>query len=138
MGQQQLLLLVLAVIIVGIAIVVGITMFRAQSASANLDAVTNDLMNLASRAQQYWVRPTSMGGGGGDFTGGGTGLMTLAQLTPQPTNDNGTYSLGALTTTTAIINGVGTQNGDGVGGNCAANVLVTMPAGTIVLTVTDR
>jgi hypothetical protein len=37
MGQQQLLLLILGVIIVGIAIAVGVTMFSAQSTEANKD-----------------------------------------------------------------------------------------------------
>jgi len=50
MGQQQLLLIVLSVIIVGIAVVVGINMFSASAASSNLEAVSNDLLNLASRA----------------------------------------------------------------------------------------
>jgi Tfp pilus assembly protein PilE len=139
MGQQQLLLLVLAVIIVGIAIVVGITMFRAQSASSNLDAVTNDLMNLASRAQQYYVRPTSMGGGGNFFTG-----MTIGHLTPAQTgattvtNENGTYSVPTVQPQRAVIHGVGTQDGDGDNTPCTADVVVLMPAGTCSLAVSNR
>ena len=42
MGQQQLLLIVLGVIIVGIAVVVGINVFTASSANANRDAVIAD------------------------------------------------------------------------------------------------
>ncbi|MDZ7766193.1 MAG: hypothetical protein U5K00_17525 [Melioribacteraceae bacterium] len=48
MGQQQLLLIVLGVIIVGIAVVVGINVFTASSAAANRDAVISDLTNLSS------------------------------------------------------------------------------------------
>ena len=43
MGQQQLLLIILGVIVVGIAVAVGITMFSDSAISANRDAVTNDL-----------------------------------------------------------------------------------------------
>jgi hypothetical protein len=119
MGQQQLLLLVLAVIIVGIAIVVGISMFNAQAASANLDAVTNDLMNLGSRAQQYYIRPESMAGGGGDFDG-----MTILDLTTDDNNENGIYTLMSGSGQTAVIRGDGRQDGDDDGTNCRAEVTV--------------
>ncbi|OGU83559.1 MAG: hypothetical protein A2279_01290, partial [Stygiobacter sp. RIFOXYA12_FULL_38_9] len=68
MGQQQLLLIVLGVIIVGIAVVVGINVFTASSSQANRDAVISDLTNLASLAQQYYRKPTALGGGGNTFT----------------------------------------------------------------------
>ena len=51
MGQQQLLLIILGVVVVGIAVVVGITMFQDNAISANRDAVTNDLVSLGARAQ---------------------------------------------------------------------------------------
>lgn len=69
MGQQQLLLIVLGVIIVGIAVVVGINVFTASSSQANRDAVVADLTNLGSMAQQYYKKPTALGGGGNSFTG---------------------------------------------------------------------
>ena len=69
MGQQQLLLIVLGVIIVGIAIAVGISMFRTNAQSSNRDQVINDLNNLAATAQEYWRKPTSMAGGGQSFGG---------------------------------------------------------------------
>ena len=67
MGQQQILLIVLSVILVGIAIAVGITMFRAQARNSNLDGIISDLNNLGSIAYQYKIRPVSMGGGGGEY-----------------------------------------------------------------------
>ncbi len=69
MGQQQLLLIILGVIIVGIAIAVGLSMFSAQSVQSNKDAIINDLNNLAANAYQYRIRPSSMGGGNGKYTG---------------------------------------------------------------------
>lgn len=69
MGQQQLLLIILGVIVVGIAIAVGISLFSAQSVQSNKDAIINDLNNLGAHAYQYKIRPTSMGGGEGYYTG---------------------------------------------------------------------
>lgn len=107
MGQQQLLLIILGVIVVGIAVAVGITMFQDNAVSANRDAVTNDLVNLASRAQQYYRRPTALGGGQGDFD-----LLTLVKLTSKPINPNGTYALTSAAGQTAVIEGYGTENGN--------------------------
>ncbi|MDZ7722096.1 MAG: hypothetical protein U5R06_04525 [candidate division KSB1 bacterium] len=119
MGQQQLLLIVLSVIIVGIAVVVGINMFNSQAASSNLEAVTNDLLNLAARAQQYYVKPTGMGGGGNSFAD-----LTIQHLTAKTSNDNGTYSLGTVASDQVQIIGIGTMDGDDVAGNCEATVTV--------------
>ena len=69
MGQQQLLLVILTVIIVGIAIAAGMTMFTAQSVQANKDAIINDLNNIAAHAYQYRLRPKSMNGGAGSYAG---------------------------------------------------------------------
>ena len=89
MGQQQLLLIILGVIIVGIAIAVGLSMFSSQSISSNKDAVINDLNNLFANAYQFRIRPTSMGGGGGSYAG--YGIPTTLSL-----NENGKYTLGTV------------------------------------------
>ena len=67
MGQQQLLLLVLSAIIVGISIVIGINMFASSAVQANQDAVLQDCMNIAARAQEWYRRPAVMGGGNHSF-----------------------------------------------------------------------
>jgi hypothetical protein len=69
MGQQQLLLIILGVIIVGIAIAVGLSLFSAQSVQANHDAIINDLNNISANAYQYYIRPQSMGGGANSYGG---------------------------------------------------------------------
>ncbi|MHB1686346.1 MAG: hypothetical protein ACYCVH_03100 [Ignavibacteriaceae bacterium] len=102
MGQQQLLLIVLGVIIVGIAIVVGINLFNANAVSSNRDAVIADLNNLAAQAHQYYIRPTSMGGGGNSFTGWD---ITKTGLTSTP---NGTYTA-SIAPAQVTITGVGVQ-----------------------------
>ena len=67
MGQQQLLLVILVTIIVGIATVVALNVFGTQAEQANEDAVRQDMMSGAATAQGYYMRPTNMGGGGGEF-----------------------------------------------------------------------
>ncbi|HAB52883.1 MAG: hypothetical protein A2315_13125 [Ignavibacteria bacterium RIFOXYB2_FULL_35_12] len=101
MGQQQLLLIVLGVIVVGIAVVVGINLFNANAVSSNRDGVVSDLNNLGAMGQQYYKKPTSMGGGGNTFTG-----WTLpAEL---DTTANGNYVL-TVNAQSLTIEGYGTE-----------------------------
>lgn len=69
MGQQQLLLIILGVIIVGLALYMGINLFRANAIEGKRAIVTNELVNLAAMAQQYYLRPSALGGGNRRFTG---------------------------------------------------------------------
>ena len=69
MGQQQLLLIVLGVIIVGVAIWVGVAMFSAYSVSSNKQAIILDLQSLEQDIIAYSRKPRVMGGGGGNMTG---------------------------------------------------------------------
>ncbi|VAX21983.1 hypothetical protein MNBD_IGNAVI01-392 [hydrothermal vent metagenome] len=113
MGQQQLLLIVLGVIIVGIAVVVGINVFTASAIEANRNAVISDLTNLASMAQQHYRKPAAMAGGGNAFnaSNGGTAWTIPAQL---DTTANGTYSATVNASTVTLV-GLGTEkNGSSV------------------------
>jgi hypothetical protein len=96
MGQQQLLLIILGVIIVGIAIAVGLSLFSAQSVQSNRDAIINDLNNLAAQAYQYMIRPSSMGGGQGSYGG-------FSIPSKMVTNENATYSIGAATASASAM-----------------------------------
>ncbi|MCS7052717.1 MAG: hypothetical protein NZM09_03160 [Ignavibacterium sp.] len=69
MGQQQLLLIVLGVIIVGIAVVVGINLFNTSAEESTKDTLVSEGTNLGALAQQYYKKPSEMGGGGGSFVG---------------------------------------------------------------------
>lgn len=124
MGQQQLLLIVLGVIIVGIAVVVGINLFNANATNANRDGVISDLNNLGAMAQQYYKKPTSMGGGGNEFTGWTipTGLDSTA---------NGTYAPPTVTATTVTIVGTGTE----LGTNGTSPVQATCTVGPTTISV---
>jgi len=114
MGQQQLLLIILGVIVVGIAVAVGISMFTDNAISSNRDAVTNDLVNLASRAQQYYRRPSMLGGGQGSFSGITADVSGLRKLTSMPNgqNANGTYSIVSSSRSSLVLRGLGTETGN--------------------------
>lgn len=57
MGQQQLLLLVLGVVIVGIAVAVGIQAYTANEKKSNLDGLTLQARTIAVEAHAYSKRP---------------------------------------------------------------------------------
>jgi len=122
MGQQQLLLIVLGVIIVGIAVVVGINVFTASATEANRNAIIGDLTNLASMAQQYYRKPTEMAGGGNDFTG----WTIPVQL---ESTANGNYTLTSAGAAAAIIVAKGTEVTSGTD-----TVQVTMTVGPTTIT----
>lgn len=120
MGTQQILLIVLSVIIVGIAVAVGITMFNAQAVNSNRSACISDMNNFASQAQAYYKTPVSHGGCGSVITNydaadliawigmpdaAGTGLSTgngsfaVSELGTLATADGGTGNAVAITFT---------------------------------------
>ncbi len=98
MGQQQLLLIILGVIIVGVAIAVGINLFGSSSVSSNKDAIVNDLQNLAADVYQYKIRPISMGGGGYSYAN----YQIPMVLRP---NENATYTTGPVSATSITFIG---------------------------------
>jgi hypothetical protein len=98
MGQQQLLLIVLGVIVVGIAVVAGMSLFSASRESACKDELVSHNTAIAANAQQYFAKPTSMGGGNLSFTG----FPTLALLKLNTTT-NGTYTIDVSAKTTGTI-----------------------------------
>ena len=109
MGQQQLLLIIVGIIIVGIAITTGIYLFSANTVSSNKDAILNDLNNIGQYAYRYKLRPEPLGGGGRTYTG-----FVLPGLLAS--NENATYSSVAtatkVTLTAVSKSGYGTVSAD--------------------------
>jgi hypothetical protein len=62
MGQQQLLLLIAGVVIVGLATIVGIRASTESSTRANNDAMLHDAVSIATIAQAWKRRPNPLGG----------------------------------------------------------------------------
>lgn len=69
MGQQQLLLIVLGIIIVGLSVVVGIALFQEHAIEQQRNEVLNECILLAAEAQRHYRRPIVLGGGGNTFNG---------------------------------------------------------------------
>lgn len=63
MGQQQLLLLVLGIVLVGLAVAVGISAFRENDRKAALDIDTARTAQYAGLAVAWRATPQAMGGG---------------------------------------------------------------------------
>lgn len=106
MGTQQLLLIVLGVIIVGIAVVVGIGIFGTNSQQANADAVAQDCLRIAANAQGYYRKPVMLGGGGNSFTG-----LTLGKCGwKSAINQNGSYTLSSVQAGSFVVTGTGAMS----------------------------
>jgi hypothetical protein len=143
MGTQQLLLIVLGVVIVGVAIAVGITLFKSNAEATNRDQVISDLENLGSVAQQYYRKPASFGGGEGNFgnfslppldTGNGNGSFSLSTSLPSGTD----YVAGSVTAIsgpeqTIYIIGCGNELGDN--GIDPVKAMLKVTADTLQVTV---
>ncbi len=132
MGQQQLLLIVLGVIIVGIAVVVGINVFTASASQSNRDAVIADLTNIASMAQQHFRKPAALGGGGGAFDASKNGTAWTVPATLVRTPNMSADVAATVTATSVTLVGVGTENGN----DGATKVKVTMVVGADAITST--
>lgn len=105
MGQTQLLMIVLAVIIVGIAVAVGISQLGESALAGNRDALTLDCQTVVSKAQGWYRKPVSLGGGGNSFTG-----FTLAKSGTDSTNANGSIAVISAANAAFTVKCTGTEN----------------------------
>jgi hypothetical protein len=147
MGTQQILLIVLSVIIVGVAIAVGINMFNNQAYNSNKTAIAADAQSFATQVVQYYKTPTSQGGGGQALIDAGatppvtaaataTALSAYLGWTSGATfNDNGLYAITNITATSVVITGHGkTAKGSAYG---KVVTTISFPDGTIASTLSD-
>lgn len=110
MGQTQLLLVVLGLMLIGIAIYVGVSIFSAHTVEHTRNAIIVDLQNFATRANAFYWKPLSQGGGGKSFHD-----ITLARIYPVEENVNARYTIESVADDQCVIVGVGkivTTNGD--------------------------
>ena len=126
MGQQQLLLIVLGTIIVGVAVVVGINMFTQGAVNAERDAMMQDINAIAADGAAYWRKPAAMGGGARVFTG-----ATLDDFGSSDSNSNGEYLITVNSATEYEIAGTGANEGVGIVATITQNgvtsTVITMP-----------
>ena len=102
MGQQQILLIVLALIIVGVAIAISVQLFRANAIEAKRDILVEETTYLGTMAIQYFKKPTELGGGNQDFTG----WQVPSQMVQTA---NGNFMIAAVTPDEVTITGTGSE-----------------------------
>src|SRR3989304_2035377 len=86
MGQQNLLIIVLGIIIVAIAVTVAIAMFRGNSIETARNNLIVDLGYHAQRAREYYWRPRAQGGGDRSFLN-----VRIDNVAYGTQNENGRY-----------------------------------------------
>jgi hypothetical protein len=139
MGTQQILLIVLSVIIVGVAIAVGISMINNQAYNSNKTAIAADAQSFATQVVKYYKTPTAQGDGGQTLAADAataTALSSYLGWTSGATsNDNGQYAITDITDTSVVITGHGlTAKGTDYG---RVVTTITFPAGTIASVLSD-
>jgi hypothetical protein len=110
MGTQQLLLIILGIIIVGIAIAVGVQQFDAHSTASNKDGVAASLVNIGANAYQFKIRPASMGGGSNAYDNSKGAQSAYSIPGKMVSDDFGTYTLVSVSANLCTIKGVSTVN----------------------------
>jgi hypothetical protein len=101
-GQQQLLLIVVGILLVGAAVIIGISLFHAQAIEQKRDYLMNEGMLLASMAQKYYLKPASINGGGSSYIG-----WTIPPNLE--TTASGTYKITDQATNSVTIVGTGNE-----------------------------
>ena len=131
MGQQQLILLVLGVVVVGLAVVVGIETFTTNRRQAAADDLVSNGARIASDAIAWTYKAAPLGGGGGSPL-----LLTYPKMAYDTNADgdyvsgDGVYSL-AATATSVVITGQDATN------SAYAVTAVYGPMGDCVVTASN-
>ncbi len=114
MGQQQLLIIVLSVILVGLALYGGLRMSEMYNQGSNRDELISISYALVGSAESFAKTPVSQGGGGGSFSG----LKLTSKLLSTPSGTI-TYSISpAQLTFTGIGIVIGNNGKSGVRVQC--------------------
>lgn len=128
MGQQQLILLVLGIVIVGLGIVVGLQAFDETQRRTSVDALTQDVVRIAGDAQAWRLKPAVHGGGGGAFGGISFAGLGYATTGGAYATLSGTYTM-AVDGADLTLVGVDVARGTGVAARVCgltANDIVTV------------
>ena len=106
MGQKQLLLIALGVIIAGAALLAGMNIFQAQAIEANRNGLNSDLTHLSNMAQSYYKKMDLQGGGDNSFVG----FQIPQQLR---SNENGSYAVLWTRDDRMLMQGIGKEIAEG-------------------------
>jgi len=106
MGQQQLLLLVIGTIVVGLAVVSGITAFQEKMRQFEMDHIVNRNLQIASSAALWKTKRDPYDGGNASYSG----LETngLARLNLEVDTGRAIFEITEADGNTLVITGVST------------------------------
>lgn len=98
MGQQQIILLILVTVIVGIATVIAMNAMENGYENSNFENITQELLNATTRAQMYYRKSSVLGGGGESFNG-----ITINDLKIDTSGTMGTFTLSEVNAQSIVI-----------------------------------
>ncbi len=102
---QQLLLIILVVVIVGIGTVIAIDSMNESRTESRKSAIRQDILLVINDAQTYYQKPAAIGGGNQSFDD----ISEANIRSIKPTNENGSYQISG-SGSTVTITGTGTNN----------------------------
>ncbi|MCW8850251.1 MAG: hypothetical protein OQJ81_09775 [Melioribacteraceae bacterium] len=125
MGQQQLLLIVLVMILVGAAILVGMQVYDESIRETAITTISKDLISLSTIAINYYKTPIELGGGGQSFT---TATANGNWKVPDnlDTLDNRAYSVSSISKNSVEILGQSIDEKTGLNGSEGVKVYITL------------
>jgi len=103
MGQSQLLIIAISVLIIGIAILAGTGFFQDEEVEANKKAMINDINHIAMNAGRYYRRIAALGGGSYSYMGYVLPIGYRSNL-------NGSYSTNPISKDVLQITGVSSKD----------------------------
>lgn len=124
MGYQQILMLVIGVIIVGLSTTVGLSMYTNEMTKMNRQSIISDMNIFAGVANAYYKAPANYGGGDREWDVDQMGMWFGYNYDAENnaiTNENGVYVFSASGDVLTII-GTGTA----IGNDGSENVRATL------------
>lgn len=109
MGQQQLLLLVLTIVVVTIAVFIGIDLFDKASQRHHVDELVRYSVDVTSDAIAWREKKSPYLGGGGSYAKLGTGTDGLEKFLISSNRPPGQLAIEELTPNTMTIVGISTS-----------------------------
>ncbi len=127
MGYQQVLMLFLSVVIIGISVTVGITIYIHEMTRINRQSIISDMNIFAGIANTFYKTPANMGGGDRTWDVDKMGMWFGYNYDADNnsiSNSNGTYTF-SLSDDILTIVGIGNSIGNDGSENVRATLILT-------------
>lgn len=106
MGQQQLLTLVLSAMIVGAAILLGLSQFsQERKGDRHKNDMQQYLLTAAGRAQAWYRQPVEMGGGGRSFA-----QITWKNINMGASTETAVFTMSIKQQTSFLLTGISRED----------------------------